>query len=58
VTDSVQLTIRLPRETRDRLEAEARADRRTIAGLARVLIEDGVQHRDREHVRHDAEAAA
>ena len=42
---SIQISIRLPRQLHADLECQAERDRRSVPGLARLLIEDGVQGR-------------
>jgi CopG-like RHH_1 or ribbon-helix-helix domain, RHH_5 len=40
-----RFTMRLPRELRDALAAAAAADRRTVASMARVLLEAALERR-------------
>ena len=46
-----QVTIRIDPLTRARLEREAAADRRPVSSLARLLIVDALQARERETER-------
>jgi hypothetical protein len=53
-----QLCVRIDAVTRRRLVAEAERDRRPIASLARLLIEDALADRDRERGREGDRAAS
>jgi hypothetical protein len=39
------ITLRLPPAIREKVEAEAVKDRRTLTAMARILVEDGLQMR-------------
>ena len=54
-----RLTVRLPDEVYRSLEERAREERREVAGLARILIEDGLGASVHEvHESHDEAVAA
>jgi len=42
------LSVRFPRPLREQLALAAAAERRSVSGLVRVLVEDGLAERDRE----------
>jgi hypothetical protein len=46
-----QVTIRIDPLTRARLEREAKADRRPVSSLARLLIVDALRDRERQSER-------
>jgi predicted transcriptional regulator len=45
---SFPLSVRLPDPVRERLAIVAAAERRSVSGMARVLVEDGLALRDRD----------
>lgn len=56
MSDTVQITVIVPRDVHENLERAAKADRRPLSSYARNLLEDAVADRERRQER--AEHAA
>lgn len=48
---STQLVIRVPNETLAKVKDMAKAERRTLAAMAKLLIEDAIELRSKGHER-------
>ncbi len=48
---SKSLSVRIPDDLRDRLDVEAKADRRTVSNLVTLLLEEALAARERRTKR-------